>query len=423
MERMVKEQGGLNQINDEDFHTWTYSGGSIDYGEVFAPVARIEAIRLFLAYAFFIGFMTLFIKKQKGDILLVQVYVYDIIFGSTTKEMCKAFKRLMKDKFQIIKRIFRYLKGKPQLSLWYPKGSPFNLVAYSDSDDAGAILDRKSTTGGYQFLGEDVTTVKEVNAAEPTVFDDEKVTITMAQTLIKMKAEKARILDEQMAKRLQDEEIEQAAAREKQEKEDLERAKVLQQQYDQKQENIDWNWMFLIHTLVQCVSAKRTSWNEFSCSMASAVICLAIASPPPQAHTPIPHALPPSPPQEQPTLSHDSTIPLLTTLMETCATLSQKVTKLEQDKNTQALEILKLKKRVKKLEKRRSQGFLGEKIKAIDTDEEITLMDVETQKEVADMEAKLHGRITQKDVSAATKDVSDAEPTVFDDEDVTMTRS
>nr|GEX77671.1 synaptobrevin, longin-like domain protein [Tanacetum cinerariifolium]GEX83281.1 synaptobrevin, longin-like domain protein [Tanacetum cinerariifolium] len=34
-------------------------------------------------------------------------------------------------------------------------------------------------------------------------------------------------------------------------------------------------WKFLIHTLVQCVSAKRTEWNEFSCSMASAVICLA----------------------------------------------------------------------------------------------------------------------------------------------------
>nr|GEW38509.1 hypothetical protein [Tanacetum cinerariifolium] len=61
-------------------------------------------------------------------------------------------------------------------------------------------------------MEEDVNAVKEINAAEPelTVFDDE-------------------------------EEIEQAVAREKQEKEDLERAKVLQQQYDQKQENIDWN--------------------------------------------------------------------------------------------------------------------------------------------------------------------------------------
>ncbi|GJX78725.1 putative ribonuclease H-like domain-containing protein [Tanacetum coccineum] len=52
-----------------------------------------------------------------------------------------------------VKRIFRYLKGQPKLGLWYPKDSPFDLEAYSDSDYAGASLDRKSTTGGCQFLG------------------------------------------------------------------------------------------------------------------------------------------------------------------------------------------------------------------------------------------------------------------------------
>nr|GEU59825.1 putative ribonuclease H-like domain-containing protein [Tanacetum cinerariifolium] len=229
----------------------------IDYEEVFAPIARIEAIRLFLAYASFMGFMvyqmdvksaflygtieeevyvcqppgfedpdhpdkvykvvkalyglhqaprawyetlanyllengfhrgqidqTLFIKKQKGDILLLQIYVDDIIFGATNKDLCKSFEKLMKDKFQMssmgeltffwclgksastpidtekplmkdpnVKRIFRYLKGKPHLGLWYPKDSPFNLVAYSDSDYTGASLDRKSITRGCQFLG------------------------------------------------------------------------------------------------------------------------------------------------------------------------------------------------------------------------------------------------------------------------------
>nr|GEX05752.1 putative ribonuclease H-like domain-containing protein [Tanacetum cinerariifolium] len=201
---------------------------------------------------------TLFIKNQKGDILLVQIYVDDIIFGATNKDVCKSFKKLMKDKFQMssmgelafffglqvkqkkdgifisqdkyvaeilrkfrltegksastpidtekpllkdhdgedvdvhiyrsmigslmyltssrpdimfavcacarfqvtpkashlhaVKRIFRYLKGKPHLGLWYPKDSPFDCVAYSDSDYAGASLDRKSTTGGCQFL-------------------------------------------------------------------------------------------------------------------------------------------------------------------------------------------------------------------------------------------------------------------------------
>nr|GEV82320.1 putative ribonuclease H-like domain-containing protein [Tanacetum cinerariifolium] len=52
-----------------------------------------------------------------------------------------------------VKRIFRYLKSHPKLGLWYPKESPFDLVAYSDSDYGGAAQDKKSTTGGCQFLG------------------------------------------------------------------------------------------------------------------------------------------------------------------------------------------------------------------------------------------------------------------------------
>ncbi|GJY96225.1 putative ribonuclease H-like domain-containing protein [Tanacetum coccineum] len=52
-----------------------------------------------------------------------------------------------------VKRIFKYLKGKPNLGLWYPRESSFDLEAYSDSDYAGVNLDRKSTTDGCQFLG------------------------------------------------------------------------------------------------------------------------------------------------------------------------------------------------------------------------------------------------------------------------------
>ncbi|GJT52979.1 putative ribonuclease H-like domain-containing protein [Tanacetum coccineum] len=304
----------------------------IDYDEVFAPVARLEAIRIFLAFASYMGFIvyqmdvksaflygkideevyvsqppgfqdpkspqkvykvvkalyglhqaprawyatlstfllkngyrrgtidkTLFLKKDKHDIILVQVYVDDIIFGSTKKSWCDEFEALMKSRFQMssmgeltfflglqvkqkldgifisqdkyvaeilkkfdfasvktastpietqkplvkdeeasdvdvhlyrsmigslmyvtasrpdimfavcacsrfqvtpktshlsaVKRIFRYLKGKPSLGLWYPRESSFDLESYSDSDYAGANLDRKSTTGGCQFLG------------------------------------------------------------------------------------------------------------------------------------------------------------------------------------------------------------------------------------------------------------------------------
>nr|GEV09087.1 putative ribonuclease H-like domain-containing protein [Tanacetum cinerariifolium] len=92
------------------------------------------------------------------------------------KEMCTEFEKMMHKKFQLSSmgeltfflglqvtqkddgifigqdKIFRYLKGQPKLGLWYPKDSPFNLEAYIDSDYADASLDRKSTTGGCQFL-------------------------------------------------------------------------------------------------------------------------------------------------------------------------------------------------------------------------------------------------------------------------------
>nr|GEZ13977.1 hypothetical protein [Tanacetum cinerariifolium] len=66
---------------------------------------------------------------------------------------CAYFQVTPKDlHLHVVKRIFKYLKGKPHLDLWYSKDSPFDLVAYSNSDYAGASLDRKSTSEGCQFL-------------------------------------------------------------------------------------------------------------------------------------------------------------------------------------------------------------------------------------------------------------------------------
>ena len=304
----------------------------IDYDETYAPVARLEAIRMFLAFAAhsdykvyqmdvksaflngeleeevyveqppgfedskladFVYFLfkalyglkqaprtwydtlsefllendftrgvvdkTLFVKKHKNDLILVQVYVDDIIFGSTNDDLCKRFAKLMQSRYEMsmmgelsfflglqvyqrqdgificqskyikdllkkyqmedsstaktpmptatkldkdetgkkvditgyrgmigsllyltasrpdimfatclcarfqsdpkeshliaVKRIFRYLKGTPNLGIWYPKDTGFDLIGYTDSDFAGCKIDRKSTSGSCQFLG------------------------------------------------------------------------------------------------------------------------------------------------------------------------------------------------------------------------------------------------------------------------------
>jgi hypothetical protein len=68
--------------------------------------------------------------------------------------MCARFQAALKDcHLRTIKRIMRYLVLTPNLGLWYPKGSYFELLEYSDVDYAGGKVDRKSTSGICQFLG------------------------------------------------------------------------------------------------------------------------------------------------------------------------------------------------------------------------------------------------------------------------------
>nr|GEY15235.1 putative ribonuclease H-like domain-containing protein [Tanacetum cinerariifolium] len=103
-------------------------------------------------------FLGLQVKQKEDGIFISQdKYVAKILrkFGLTDGKSASTpidtEKHLLKD--HDFKRIFRYLKGKPHLCLWYPKDSPFNLIAYSDSDYARASLDRKFTTESCQFLG------------------------------------------------------------------------------------------------------------------------------------------------------------------------------------------------------------------------------------------------------------------------------
>ncbi|GKD06664.1 putative ribonuclease H-like domain-containing protein [Tanacetum coccineum] len=216
-------------FEDPDFPDKVYKVEKALYGLHQAPRAWYETLS---TYVLNNGFQrgkidkTLFIKRHKGDILLVQMssmgeltfflglqvkqkddgtfisqdkYVAEILkkFGYTNIRIASTpmdtKKALLKDsdgedvdvhlyrsmigslmyltssrpdimfavcacaRFQVtpkgshlhaVKRIFRYLKGQPKLGLWYPKDSPFELVSYTDSDYAGASLDRKSTTGG-----------------------------------------------------------------------------------------------------------------------------------------------------------------------------------------------------------------------------------------------------------------------------------
>ena len=53
-----------------------------------------------------------------------------------------------------VKQIFRYLRGTQALGIWYPSGDGFGLQAYTDADHGGCKIDRKSTSGGCQFLGD-----------------------------------------------------------------------------------------------------------------------------------------------------------------------------------------------------------------------------------------------------------------------------
>nr|GEU47268.1 uncharacterized mitochondrial protein AtMg00810-like [Tanacetum cinerariifolium] len=179
-----------------------------------------------------------------------------------------------------VKRIFSYLKGKPHLGLWYPRDSPFNLVAYYDSDYAGASLDRKSTIRGCQFLGCRLISWQ-CKSAKRTAWNEFSYFIAFAViylatggcikigekieaidagksiTLVDVETnEEVVAMDVESQGRLNQEGVSAADPTyddkekniddkeeniDKQEKADMERALELQNQYDDKEENIDWS--------------------------------------------------------------------------------------------------------------------------------------------------------------------------------------
>nr|GEU91769.1 hypothetical protein [Tanacetum cinerariifolium] len=90
-------------------------------------------------------------RSMIGSLMYLTAFRPDIMF-----DVCACVRHQVTPKdchLHAVKTIFRYLKGYLKLGLWYPKESPFDLVAYFDSDYDGATQDKKSTTRGCQFMG------------------------------------------------------------------------------------------------------------------------------------------------------------------------------------------------------------------------------------------------------------------------------
>nr|GEX20725.1 putative ribonuclease H-like domain-containing protein [Tanacetum cinerariifolium] len=541
----------------------------IDYEEVIAPVAKIKAIRLFLAYAFFMGFMeyqmvvksaflyrtieeelyvcqpsgfedpdypdkvykvvkalyglhqaprawyktlanyllengfqigkidqTLFIKKQKGDILLVQVYVDDIIFGSTNKELCKAFKKLMKDKFQMSsmgeltflglqvkqkhdgifisqdKYVAEILRNNKALAIpgqtatGKENSNPFIADSLPKTILLTFIHGICSNMSPFEFslVYLVVTSVQIFNAVSSKLLlfvlmiDAAHLLLLGHQTYVSIKKSNDVVRLQALIDRkkviITEDSIRQAIRLDDADSVDCLPneeifAELARIGYEKPSTKLTFykaffsaQWKFLIHTILQCMSAKRTAWNEFCSFMSSAVICLATDTPlfdgmlvPQQAQDvedvaddddtvnevyaeptpPLPTpATPPSPPQAE--TAQPSPLPqtqptkilmtLLNQLLETYATLTKQVANLEQDKFAQAIEITKLKQRVRRLEKKRQVKSSGGKIIELDADEDVTLEEVDVE---VTMDANVQGRLEESQAKVYHLDLEHAD--------------
>jgi hypothetical protein len=236
----IKEELYVEQplgFEDSEYPNYVYKLSKALYGLKQAPRAWYECLRDFLiTNGFKVGKAdpTLFTKIIANDLFVCQIYVDDIIFGSTNKSTCEEFSRIIIQKFEMsmmgelkyflgfqvkqlqegtfisqtkyiqdiltggksvdqkvyrsmigsllylcasrpdimlsvcmcarfqadpkgvhlraVKRIMRYLVYTPKFGLWYPKGSTFDLIGYSDADWVVCKIDRKSTSGTCQFL-------------------------------------------------------------------------------------------------------------------------------------------------------------------------------------------------------------------------------------------------------------------------------
>ena len=115
-------------------------------------------------------------RSMIGSLLYLTASSPDIMFSEC---MCARFQANPKEShLSAIKRILRYLKHTPSMSLWYPKGASFTLLGYSDSDFAGCRVDRKSTSGGCHLLGRSLVSwsSKKQNSVALSIAEAEYIT-------------------------------------------------------------------------------------------------------------------------------------------------------------------------------------------------------------------------------------------------------
>nr|GEW06396.1 hypothetical protein [Tanacetum cinerariifolium] len=270
-------------------------------------------------------------QKQDGIFISQDKYLakilrkFGLIYGKSSCTPIDTKEPLIKD--PDVKKIFRYLKGKPYLGLWYPKDSPFNLVAYSDSNYDRANLDKNSTTG--------VIMLELALIGSP---QQEHIVVATSSTEAEYVAAAsycAQVL--WIQNQLLDYGIGKGFSRVKTPLFDAMLAPQQVQDDVKVQEDEDDNE----------VPTAPTSPSPTPATTPLPPQQEPIPSPP-QAQS----AQPSSPPQQQPsqpTNILESFMTLLNKLMKTCDTLTQKVANLEQDKIAQALEITKLKQRVRKM--------------------------------------------------------------------------
>nr|GEY95889.1 copia protein [Tanacetum cinerariifolium] len=445
---------------------YTHKEG-IDYDELFAPVARIEAIRLFLAYASFMGFIVYQIDVKSAflyGIIEEEVYVcqplgfVDLHFPNKVYKAEKALYDLDQAPRAWYETLSTYL-----LENRFRRGI-IDKTYFIKKDKDDILMKAK--------MEEEEKIAKEKDEANIAVIEQwDKVqakidaNIELAQKLQTKEqeqltdAEKARLFMELLENRrkfvARKREIEKRSTPPTKAQQrnlmlskaiwmDLDSAKVKTFNEDvQIRALIDGKKIIVTEAYIRrdlqlqdvegttClpndtifeelarIGAKTTAWNEFSSTMASAIICLAN--------------------NQKFNFSNEDRMQL-TELMNLCINLQQQVLDLEKAKTAQAKEIVDLKKRVKKLERKKSQGLQEDASKQrrmidnIDQDEEIALVD-ETQGRMNEEEMfgvnnldgdevvmdATTGEEVEQSTKVAKKEVSTANPVTTASEVVTTT--